>query len=491
MRKGVLMACAALLAVTTTHIFAQSTTSFVTYATANRGGFSVETVGGTDPLVVGYGRAFPSSSSTPAGVAILSFEQNGVLVSEVGEPGTTAITSGRTYAEINGSINTAVAFVNPTGLPVLVSFHFTNAAGRDVNTGTFTLNPSSQIAKFLSDAPFNAAAFTGTFTFTAPSPVAVSALRTLINGRNEFMATGQPVISLPSSTSAGTVFIPHFVDGAGWRTQVLLVNPTDSAITGTVEFLSEGSATAVGLPIVLTANGTTTSLFNYTIAAGSAVSLLTSGQNVALAAGTVRVTPTGGTTPPLAFDVFSFVSNGVAESLTTTQSQAPANVFRSYAEMRDATTESDQIQSAIAISNTSAPNATVNFELTTLDGTAVVQTASVNIAGFGHVSRFVRDLFPTIDLPFQGVLRMSSFSSVSVAAFRTHNNERGTLLMATTPVTNEALPATTTDMFFPQIADRGGYKTQFILFSGVAAQNTTGTLRFFRPDGQDLNLVLR
>ena len=63
--------------------------------------------------------------------------------------------------------------------------------------------------------------------------------------------------------------------------------------------------------------------------------------------------------------------------------------------------------------------------------------------------------------------------------------------MATTPATNEASPTTTTDLFFPSIADRGGYKTQFILFSGIASQNTTGTLRFFRPDGQDLNFVVR
>jgi hypothetical protein len=307
--------------------------------------------------------------------------------------------------------------------------------------------------------------------------------------------TAQTIAPLPTATSAGIVIVPDFVDGGGWRTQVILINPSDTASTGTVEFFNEGSATADATALTISVNGATASVFNYAIAAGAAASFVTSGQGTNVLTGSVRVTPTGGTIPPAVFAVISFVNGGVTQFQTTVQTLPPANALRSYVEMRDAiqnaTTQTDRIQSAVAIANNSAATATVNFELTTMDGTMLVPTASVNIPAFGHTSRFIRDLFPTIDLPFQGVLRISSFSSVVVAAFRTRNNKLGTFLMAATPVTNEASPTSTADLFFPNIANGGGYATQFILFSGITQQNTTGALRFVRPDGQDLNLPIR
>src|SRR5262245_61546877 len=125
MRKGVLMTCAALLVATSTHSYAQSTTSSVPYITPNRGGFTVQTLGGTDPLIVGYGRVQVASSTSPAGFAAIEFTQNGVLVSEAAEAAAAPIQSGRVFAEVGGAVNTAVAFVNPTPSPVVVSFRFT------------------------------------------------------------------------------------------------------------------------------------------------------------------------------------------------------------------------------------------------------------------------------------------------------------------------------------------------------------------------------
>ena len=59
-----------------------------------------------------------------------------------------------------------------------------------------------------------------------------------------------------------------------------------------------------------------------------------------------------------------------------------------------------------------------------------------------------------------------------------------------TSVSNEAAPASTDALIFPQIVDGGGYTTQFVLFSGITNQNTTGVLNFFGQDGQPLNLTV-
>jgi hypothetical protein len=113
------------------------------------------------------------------------------------------------------------------------------------------------------------------------------------------------------------------------------------------------------------------------------------------------------------------------------------------------------------------------------------------IGGFGHFSTFLHDLFPSLALPFTGVLRMSSFSSIGVMTLLTRYNERGDFLMATTPASNEASPSNTGEILFPFIADGGGFTTQFILFSGVAGQISTGELSLIGQQGQPLDLTVR
>src|SRR5438094_167369 len=125
MRKAVLAVLAAITLLTiTTHATAQS--SSVSYSTVDRGGAAFETAGGTDAMVVGYGRVQSSgSTTTPSGVAIFGLRQNGVLVTEAGVPGMTTMLSGRTYAEVNGIINTGIAFANTSSSPVVVTFSVT------------------------------------------------------------------------------------------------------------------------------------------------------------------------------------------------------------------------------------------------------------------------------------------------------------------------------------------------------------------------------
>ena len=70
--RGTALILAALLT-TAAHAIAQTTTSSVPYSTPDHGGTVIETAGGTDRIVVVYGRVQPSSSTTPSGVAIFGF----------------------------------------------------------------------------------------------------------------------------------------------------------------------------------------------------------------------------------------------------------------------------------------------------------------------------------------------------------------------------------------------------------------------------------
>ena len=93
--------------------------------------------------------------------------------------------------------------------------------------------------------------------------------------------------------------------------------------------------------------------------------------------------------------------------------------------------------------------------------------------------------------PFQGVLRLTSAVPITVAGLRALYNERADLLITTTPPANESTPPPSTGLFFPHIADAGGYMTQFNLFSSRTGQPYSGTLRFFSQSGGPLDLVIR
>jgi hypothetical protein len=501
MLKALLMALALAAVSIPGYLDAQAvTTSSVPYSTPNRGASTIQTQGVPSTLVVGYGRAQPTVSTTPTGVALLDFTQNNVLISETGVSGTAAITAGRTYAEVNGPISTAVAFANTNSSAVVVTFSFTDQFGTDSGQKTFPINANAQIAKFLTEAPFNLpSGFVGTLTFASSAPIGVVAMRTLLNERAEFLMTTQPVLTLPSNVSGGPLPLGHFADGGGWKTNVLLINTTDATLTGVVEFFGEGTAGVAAAPLTLRVNGVVAASFSYTIRPRASAAFETSGPVGSVTqVGSVRITPTGGTNAPAAFAVFSFSSNGVTVSQTTVQAQAPATALRSYVEINSITPVPQAIQTAVAVTNNSSTPATVNFELLQLDGASTNLVTSIIVPPFGHAARFVQELFqlsptinPTFDVPFRGMLRITSFSSISVVALRTRYNQLGNFLITTTPVSNEAASASIAELVFPQIVDGGGYTTQFVLFSGISNQSTTGVLSFVGQDGQALNLTVR
>src|SRR5262249_21701984 len=99
------------------------------------------------------------------------------------------------------------------------------------------------------------------------------------------------------------------------------------------------------------------------------------------------------------------------------------------------------------------------------------------------------DVFPNVALPIQGVLRVSGGSTEGMSALglRLRYNERGDVLTTTTPPTNEGSPTSSTELFFPQLVDGGGWTTQFILFGGQAL---SGEVRFIKNDGSAFNVML-
>src|SRR5204863_5968077 len=83
--------------------------------------------------------------------------------------------------------------------------------------------------------PFNGGdSMSGTLTFNSSLPVSVISLRGWVNERSEFLITTLPIGPVGETSTAPLIF-PHYADGGGWATQVVLVNSTDDAATGIVD----------------------------------------------------------------------------------------------------------------------------------------------------------------------------------------------------------------------------------------------------------------
>ena len=225
----------------------------IAFDVAARGGMLTTSLGASANISAGYAAIQPNTAgATLSGMAIFGYRENNVLVSEAAVPASPLISSGRLYAEVSSFVNTGVAMANPNAQPVTVNFHFTDTTGADFGQGSTIIPANGQIAKFLNEAPFNGgSALMGTFTFTASPPISVIALRGLTNERSEFLITTLPVADLSIAPGSGAFVFPHYADGGGvGATELLLVNTTDTPMSGTVLFCGQGGCPAAVQPVV-------------------------------------------------------------------------------------------------------------------------------------------------------------------------------------------------------------------------------------------------
>lgn len=460
----------------------------------NNGGSDSETTAGTaDAILVGYGRIRPATGrATPSGVAIVGFRENDILVSETGVPASAATMAGRIRAEVDGPVTTGLAIANPGSTDAVITYYFSDQTRSSFDADTTIIPAGGQVARFLNEAPFNGeSSIDGTFTFSSNIPVAAVALRGFTNERGEFLLTTLPVSPL-AAPAGELVYFPHFADGGGWMTEVILVNPTDDTISGTVEFVEQGTTGTAAQPLSLAINGQTASAFSYTIPGRSSSSFQTAGTSGAIQAGSVRVTPSAGSNTPSGLAVFSFRSGNVTVSQAGVPASSTGQAFRLHVRATGVT--DGTIQTGIAIVNPSSSDITVAFAVLTTGGGSTGLTGSITIPAKGQIARFLDQVqgLDSLTTPFEGVLRISTDATggISLVGLRSRVNERGDFLITTTTLVDESAPESTEDMFFPHLVDGGGYTTEFIHLSGSTNNAMVGTLGFFSQSGTPLDLPL-
>jgi hypothetical protein len=438
-------------------------------ATASLAGGTTLTSSGGLPLSVDSAEVTGPGGEAPAGLALISYIQNGVTVSEAGVPASVPVLRGRLNTEITSSVNTGFAVANPNDSAATVSFFFTDPNGNDSGAGSLTLPPHGQIARFLNESPFNgAAASNGTFTFSSTIPVTAIALRGRTNERSEFLVTTLPIAN-PDAPSPATAFFPHYAEGAGWTTQFMLINPTDAPIVGTLSLTEQNGDIGTSMP--------------YNIPPRASWRYAAASTNPAVHVGAAAAIPDEGYAAPVGIAVFALKTGGVTVSEAGVPSLETGQAFRMYAE----SSASGDIRTGFGVVNPSNISTTVTFTVAGLDGSPTGLTGSFAIPAYGQRALFLDEVpgLEALPKPFKGFVRVSTADNVDIAitGLRGIVNERSDYLVTTTSPTNENAAATPT-IVFPQVVDGGGFKTQFILYSGTPDEPSSGTLSVHAQSGE-------
>jgi sugar lactone lactonase YvrE len=448
----------------------------------------------------GYATATINTGAAPYGTAVFSFKQNGVTVSEAGVPASPPTTAAcifidyrSTVAAIPGrssagtvNIDTGIAVVNYGSATANLTYTLRNVAGGTLATGHGTLAAGAHFATFIDQlnavapdfvlpANFETATQFASLEISSDQLVSVLALRMTTNQRNEALFTTTPTADLTKAATNSVISFPQFADGGGYTTSLILLNTSNATETGTLQLLN-GSGSSLNVNQV---GGTSGSVFTYYIPSGGAFRFQTDGSPATINTGWAQLTPAYGTPTPIGAGVFSYnpgaflvTESGISATVSTTHARIYVDLSGGH-------------DTGLAIANPTNTNASITITAFQNDGVTGIGTnqGPLPISANGHSAFFADQFIAGLPAGFTGVLDIVSSTPFAALTVRSLTNERNDFLLATFP-TADMIVGAPAPIVFPQIADGGGYVTQFILIG--AGGSSSVTLNYYGEDGKPL-----
>src|SRR5262245_40060807 len=460
------------------------------------GAATTSTFGTSPPVAVGYARAAVASGAAPYGTAVFSLAQNRFIVSEAGVPASPPVQSARVFVEYRTGVTagisridtyTGLAIANGSASTASLTYTLRNRNGQIIATGHGSLPPNAHRARFVHElqdlapdfnlpANFSTAIQYGSLEIGSSQPISVLGLRLTQNQRGETVLTSTSVLDLSRPLTSSPLYFPQLADGGGYTTTLILSNTSGATETGTISISND-----VGEPLNVRPVGEAIgSSFSYSIPAAGTFIFQTDGSPSLVRAGWVKVTPDNGSNTPIGGGVFSYSPAGIL----VTESGIPSSEATTRARIYVDT--SNGHDTGLAIVNPSGTPTTVTLQAFQDNGISAGNgPVAVNLARNGHVSAFVGELISGLPRGFVGVADLTSGSPFVPLTLRSLTNGRGDFLLTTFPAADLTQPAPT-PIIFPQVADGGGYKTQFIFIS--ADGDASVSVNFVDDNGAVLNL---
>jgi hypothetical protein len=304
---------------------------------------------------------------------------------------------------------------------------------------------------------------------TSNVPIGLVALRGTVNDRNEFIITTVPASS--ASTTNDMIVFPQIADGSGYATELILLNPASTPVSGSLEF-SFPAATDRG----------TGSTFSYQLLPGEAWTIRTLGARTDVQVGFASLIPTAGQAAP--------AGTAVLKQSFGTMLNFEAGVPAAHALRRGVIfgVNDTAHRSVLALANRGPGTASIQLQTYRTDGSVPVPPKTISLGPHQHLARFLDELIPELPDDFEGKVILESTSPIFVITLRTLVNVSGAFLMTAMPVMDLDQTLSSTVSYFPQLVDGGNFSTEYLLLNTDAA---TARLQFFNLDGQPLAVPLR
>jgi sugar lactone lactonase YvrE len=465
------------------------------------GAGQASTIGANQTAYPGYATVDVKSGAAPYGTAVFSFKQDGVTVSEAGVPASPPTVSARVFVDyrtgVNAlparsdagvvDVNTGIAVVNYGAGIANVAYTLRAASGSIIATGHGTLDAGKHFSCFIDQlkdvaasdfnlpADFKTALQFGALDITSDQPLSVLSLRGTLNQRRQFIITTTPVADLTQSTDNNPMYIAQFADGGGYTTSLILMNASAAIETGTIQIMDNN-----GAPLVVhSVEGSSGSSFPYSIPPNGIYRFQTDGSPADGKAGWVTLAPDSGASRPVGAGIFGYNPGNVL----VTESGVPMTSATTHA--RVYVDRSGNHNTGLAVANISEASAAITIRAYQTDGITAAGTSvgPLTLAAYGHDSKFADQYIAGLPDEFTGILDVSSTAPFAALTVRALYNENDDFLMTTFPVAdgNQTAPS---PIVFPQIADGGGYETQFILISTGDA--SSATIHYYGNDGAPL-----
>ncbi len=294
---------------------------------------------------------------------------------------------------------------------------------------------------------------------------------------NEFLFTTTPTADFTRPATNAPICFPQFVDGGGFVTALVLLNTSTNIETGTLQILDDK-----GAPLVVNqVGGIAGSSFKYSIPPGGVFRFQTDGLPASTNVGWAQLTPDAGTSTPVGAGVVSYNPGNVLVTESGIPAAIPTTHARIYVDL------SGNHDTGLAIANPSNTAASITIKAFRSDGVNGVGTSQgpLQLPGNGHSAQFADQFVAGLPPGLTGVLDVASATPFAALTVRSLINERSEFLLTTFPVAGQNQTASSS-IVFPQIADGGGFVTQFVLLSAGGASSTI--LNFFSDTGAPLSV---
>jgi hypothetical protein len=217
-----------------------TTGSRFAYSIPPGGVYRFQTDGSPASVKAGWVRLIPDEGTwAPVGSGVFGYNPEQLLISESGIPSAAPTTRARVYVDLSRSHNTGLALANLVNSAARLRMKAYSVNGIEpLGEAPIPLEPNGYAASFADEfiKPLPAE-FTGVLEISSETPFAALTLRTLINERDDFLMATFPVADLESEAPSPIVF-PQVVDGGGYETEFILINPS-GASTATLDIRGE------------------------------------------------------------------------------------------------------------------------------------------------------------------------------------------------------------------------------------------------------------